>query len=150
MAETRDDGQQLAQEIFQEMINKGNRVAEIRKAEFDFLERTLHEFTSRVQDQELHMLSWASAMEAPLMGRADPPTANLPQLPPLHAPPTSSNAFLETIMDQPTATFLPIPGEVPAVDGFDFFDNTGISSDVFFNIVDQMGNTTYSTTDGFT
>ena len=152
MAESQDDGQQLAQDIFQDMIHKGNRVAEIRKAEFDFLERALDEFASRIRDRELGLLSWTAALDMPLqLDKTASTSDNATKVLPVNMPMTQGSTFFGTILDQPPSGMMDGTNELPQVNAFDFFDNTGISSDVFFNIVDQMGNSAFSTTtDGYT
>lgn len=142
IGEEQNDGTNKAHSLFNEMIQNGNRVAEIRKAEYDFLELALQEFTTRVKAQELQPFSWMSAItnshiEATTIGNIE----QMQSARPGHMISTST-PFVEMVgpVNDPTATSLSNSQSFTVPD---FFDNIGISSNAFLSIVDQIGETTF-------
>ncbi|KAK1484272.1 hypothetical protein CCUS01_03984 [Colletotrichum cuscutae] len=133
-----DDGlSQMEQthNILDDMISKGNLVAEVRKAELVHLETLFHEFTRRVRDQDLE-------------DRIHSPTTRLNGIP---------SGSIEAVIDPiTTQTFVSEPDLVSTTtvsesqplasvfsdtpDNTEFLETIGISSDDFLSIVEQMGN----------
>ncbi|KXH40273.1 hypothetical protein CSIM01_06450 [Colletotrichum simmondsii] len=133
-----DDG--LAQmeqthNILDDMISKGNLVAEVRKAELVHLETLFREFTRRVRDQDFEDRIYSPARR--LNGI---PSGSIEAV----IDPITTQAFVSepdlvsmtTVSEsQPLASVL---SDTP--DNTEFLETIGISSDDFLSIVEQMGN----------
>ena len=119
---------QQAYAILDEMILKGNKVADMRKAELAHLETLFYELATRAEWQALETLA-------------------------LSAPPEPDQGDIREdgqggqSRPQADPATIPTPGGMQAGSGQfplgiannDFLGNVGISSDEFLSIVDQMG-----------
>lgn len=139
--------------ILDEMIHRGNKVAEARKAELCFLELAFQELSMRLKQQDLQTLSWFDAagetrMDAETMGgREERPqrrqSAYQQQQNQQYGP--GPDVGIPSAITDPTDISSSIDrDEVQPLESVGFLDNIGISSDEFFDIVDQMGNQDYS------
>jgi proline utilization trans-activator len=153
MTENQPGNQRDAHLIFDEMIRKGNRVAETRKAELNFLELLFQEFVMRIREQESQPLSRSSTVD-PTQTSAEIMASEEQQQqaqegdnqPTVSQQGTSGYVSILPAMVNPTGMPLPVargylqPSEIAG-----FLDNIGISSDAFLSIVDQMGSQDYNT-----
>ncbi|KAK1535792.1 hypothetical protein CPAR01_09334 [Colletotrichum paranaense] len=109
-----DDGlSQIEQthNILDDMISKGNLVAEVRKAELVHLETLFRKFTRRVRDQDFEDRIPSGSIEAVI----DP-------------------IITQTFVSEPDLV------STTTVNNTEFLETIGISSDDFLSIVEQMGN----------
>ena len=122
---------QLAHSILDEMVSKGNRVAEMRKAELTHLQTLFDELASRAEWRALQTL----ALSAPAI--AEPPVQDTICVD------GQGGAYLSPA--EPPE--MPTPVDIQAssahlhlgMENNDFLGNVGISSYEFLSIVDQMG-----------
>lgn len=132
-----------AQDILNEMTNKGNKIAAIRKREFYILQALLAELSTRAENSGLQTLTLATPELAEFGPRQQ-----------LHAsrPAQSTHASQqERVLAASTAlqganTLLPVFSDMRSPMSLqmeplnnEFLDNIGISSYEFFNLVEQMG-----------
>ncbi|OHW99443.1 zn 2cys6 transcription factor [Colletotrichum incanum] len=114
---------QQAHIIFDEMIHKGNSVAEVRKAEFDYLESLFDEFNRRVGHKDFQRRRMSVSIEASnglaVIGDAV----------------TEPNLTSMTTVSGSQELTGPFP-ETP--DNTEFLQNIGISSEDFLSIVQQI------------
>ncbi|KAI3558051.1 hypothetical protein CABS03_00127 [Colletotrichum abscissum] len=123
-----DDGlSQMEQthNILDDMISKGNLVAEVRKAELVHLETLFREFTRRVRDQDFEDRIPSGSIEAVIDPITTQTFVSEPDL-------VSTTTVSES---QPLASVF---SDTP--DNTEFLETIGISSDDFLSIVEQMGN----------
>ena len=80
MADTQPFTQRDVRVILDEMVRKGNRVAEERRSELAFLENAFKVFSVRIKEQGLQTMSWSDAADvhsaidvAPDTGDGEPP-----------------------------------------------------------------------------
>ena len=129
------DGQTYSQEthsILDEMICKGNRVAEARKAELTHLESLFRELAEREQRRGLQTLTLFSPENAHTM-----PENNLSEEQQAVASGADSEMNAPSMARDPPSS----PGiNLQTSSNVEFLDNIGISSYEFLSIVDQIGN----------
>lgn len=120
-----------AHAILDEMITKGNRVAEVRKAELVHLENLMMELAMRVEDGNMLTLTLPGSEERmgdPIHQSGDAPMEGLPTID------AGSNEQMPPLGD-PQFMFLDQPQ--PA-NHTEFLESIGISSYDFFSIVDHI------------
>lgn len=130
--------QAQAHSCLDEMVSKGNRVAEVRKAELAHLESLCREMALYSEQRGLQTLTLDDFGGAEILSMANT-EANMADVPP-HDPRVAAP-------DMRAATEIAVcgmgQGSMPAFDNqmsnVEFLDNIGISSGDFFDIVDQMG-----------
>jgi proline utilization trans-activator len=144
MGDSQPFNQRDAHILIDDLVQKGNRVAEARKAELVFLETAFQEFTRRVQQQGLQTMSWSDAVEDSRMDINDgtEPTTHPHQMAdgsamsqPMSGTEGAMPASLTDSDGVPQMGLSTVP-QTPADAAF--LDNIGISADDFLNIVDQM------------
>lgn len=126
-----------AHTIFDEMIARGNRLAEVRKMELNQIDSMLHEVSIRVEQQGLQTLSLLftpeqqqsqivshgqTHLERTFAATTDPLTTAT-TMPPMTE---DSQSTPSALLQEPSSNL-------------DFLDDMGISSYEFFSIVDQIG-----------
>lgn len=121
---------QVAHAILDEMIYKGNRLAEARKAELNHLEMLFGELAARIERRGLQTLTLFSPDQ--YEGDADEPTASVNTG---YAPDQGS---IVPQVSGDVSCAQPVLPQTPRDMGF--LDNIGISSYDFLSIVNQMGN----------
>lgn len=145
MADSQPYNQSHVNMILDEIIHTGNRVAESRKAELNFLRLAFQEFSMRIQQQDLQTLSWTDTLldsrgEPGLMPRQEQ-QCQTPQV--ISQVTGTSVGLLPAMAPQMVQDYLQPPETV------EFLENIGISSGEFLNIVDQMGSQDYNMFGGF-
>lgn len=153
--------QEVIHSLFDEMAHKGNRIAQVKKAQLVRLETSFQELAAKVKQQGLQ----AASLSDPSGAQAEAPvTASAEQrqsagsnreyvqggISPLHAQgmgpdvcmnaASPSDAMSSTIMDTQLGGVSIEPSLTGSVQtpNIEFLENIGISSDEFFRIVDQM------------
>lgn len=139
--------------IFDELVRKGNRVAEARVSQLIFLETAFEEFATRAKQQGLQMPCWSGA---PVDTWTDVAAiiADPAQEHQRHTERQSQHAMQDVSGDMSfpadVANFdgmpLSIGEDSQLSDNAQFLDNIGISADDFLDIVDSIGGMEY---DGF-
>ncbi|KAF4978258.1 hypothetical protein FZEAL_5364 [Fusarium zealandicum] len=121
---------QLAHQILDNMISRGNRVARVRKQELVYLENQCQELVTQVQQQGLQTLSLAVPDEtaSELARKADEEQQRF------LAAETEAN-----VMVIGAESVNPMHYVHPMVSNMEFLDNIGISSEDFLSIVQQIG-----------
>lgn len=126
---------QQAHAILDEMISKGNKIAEVRRTELVHLENLCQELAVRSEQRGLQTLTLAGpeGSEADtdnnMTGRAEQEPATL-------AP---DSGMVPPLMSEHPPSSLP-DLDPQMSNNLELLDDIGISSGEFFSIVDQMGN----------
>lgn len=124
-----------AHSIFDEMIARGNRLAEVRKMELSQIDSMLHEVSVRVEQQGLQTLSLLSTPEQQQSYATS------------HSQTHQERTFAATTDHQITVTMPAMTEDSQSTpsallqepsSNLDFLDDMGISSYEFFSIVDQI------------
>lgn len=117
---------QHAHKFLDEMIHKGNRVAEVRKAELVHLETLCQELAAHSERRGLQTLTLEAQDEPESISSSMDPQSSVP---------------IQNLEEVPMAITEESQGGIPALNpgNLEFLDNIGISSGDFFSIVDQMG-----------
>jgi proline utilization trans-activator len=143
--------------IYEQMIQKGNKVAEARRTELNILEIAFQQFAIRVKQQELETFSWIENTEG--SGLNGQPVTEIDQ----------RNEVFENLMESqqdiqqgnvtgeqfprnfsPNTALLPsITRDPQSSENVEFLDDLGISSEAFFSLLDQMDGQNYSLTGSF-
>lgn len=136
------DSTEAAYTILDEMIAKGNRVAEVRKRELLNLKQLFGELAIRVQERGLRTLTLPDFNVV-----SAPPDSNPHNHPQAQAhvgnlqfpvtPSTNSEMTGPPVSGHGQASIVP-DAQIPC--NVEFLDNIGISSYEFLSIIDQMGN----------
>lgn len=125
------DSTEGAYELLDEMINKGNKVAEARRNELLNLKRLFTELSTRIEERGLRTLTLPDMNFVDLHhGDAQFPAT----------PFTGSEAMSSSL----AVTHAPLDADQQVPCNTDFLDNIGISSYEFLSIVDQMGHSDLS------
>ncbi|OBR14946.1 Zn 2cys6 transcription factor [Colletotrichum higginsianum IMI 349063] len=114
---------QQAHSILDEMIQKGNSVAEVRKAELVHLEWLFEQFATRVGQQDFQRRRLSASIEAIM----DPAVINVAV--------TEPDLVSMTTLSESQALISPFP-DTP--DNTEFLQSIGISSEDFLSIAEQM------------
>lgn len=114
---------QQAHSILDEMIQKGNSVAEVRKAELVHLEWLFEQFATRVSQQDFQRRRLSASIEAIM----DPAAINVAA--------TEPDLVSMTTLSESQALISPFP-DTP--DNTEFLQSIGISSEDFLSIAEQM------------
>ena len=122
--------------ILENLISRGNRVAQSRRSELLHLENLCQELTTQVQLQGHQMLhlSTLEGMAADFARRM-----NEEPLQPQHQdrmPPATVDSDANTLVEAPTERPFPPPH---AISNMEFLDDVGISSEEFLSIVQEIG-----------
>lgn len=143
--------------IFDELVHKGNRVAEARQSQLIFLEIALDEFATKAKQQGLQWRCLSGAADEAWAGGAativaDPGQGQQPQeghqdQQPVDQQGTGSVATFPVDVADPGGMPLLVEENPPLPENAQFLDNIGISADDFLSIVDTIGGREY---DGFT
>lgn len=117
-----------AHSILNEMISKGNKLAEVRKSELAHIESLFRELSTQVERRGLQALTLSSPelMDAVCQAQQAMPPVPSPQ-----------SMTLPATEDSQCPLSSPLSQEAM---NLDLLDNIGISSYDFFSIVDQMEN----------
>ncbi|KAI9929625.1 hypothetical protein MW887_001099 [Aspergillus wentii] len=118
-----------AHSILDEMIHKGNRLAEVRSAELTHLEQLFQHLTTRIEQQDLQTLY----LSTPEQRNAPGPNIHNVQEEPATDPEATTAPLATDLPMSPTAI-------VQEAGDLDFLESIGISSYEFLSIVDQIGN----------
>ena len=129
--------------ILDNLISRGNRVAEARRSELCHLETLCQDLTSRVQLQG-HQMLHLTALEG--MAADFARRMNEEQQPPPQqqehqdgVPPATADSDANTLVGAPTTnTERPFPPS-HAISNMEFLDDVGISSEEFLSIVQEIG-----------
>ncbi|KAM0817413.1 putative Zn(II)2Cys6 transcription factor [Seiridium cardinale] len=147
--------------LFDEMVNKGNKVAKARKAHLGHLELLFDELARKVQQQGLQPPALFGPCRDLRVETGGPDYENQQQASIPHIRPQQQEIQLRierglaigdesasrttvagpSMMPSPIATAHTVstfPDRLQSPGNIGFLDNIGISSDDFFNIVDQM------------
>lgn len=116
-----------AHSILNEMISKGNKLAEVRKSELAHIESLFRELSTQVERRGLQALTLPSPELIDAVCQAQ-------QMPSVASPQSMTVPATE---DSQCPLSSPLSQEAM---NFDLLDNIGISSYDFFSIVDQMEN----------
>lgn len=142
---------QAAHGILDEMIRKGNRIAEVRKGELTHLEKLFQELAARIEQQNLQTLSLSRSPDDLVIINGSEQQFNTVSWDQQQQQQTEDGKeFATDITTDPGTIDLPIvnpdaqpPDLNPALSqetsDLDFLDNIGISSYEFLSIVDQIG-----------
>lgn len=144
---------QAAHGILDEMIRKGNRIAEVRKGELTHLEKLFQELAVRIEQQNLQTLSLSRSPDDLVVindSEQQFNTVTWEQQQQQQQPAENGKGFPADITTDPETIDLSIvnpdaqqPDLNPAfpqeTSDLDFLDNIGISSYEFLSIVDQIG-----------
>ncbi len=132
-----------AQDILNEMTEKGNKIAAIRKREFYILQALLAELSTRAENSGLQTLTLATPELAEFGPRQQPHAPRSVQS--THASQQDRVLAASTAL-QGANTLLPVFSDMRSPMSLqmeplnnEFLDNIGISSYEFFNLVEQMG-----------
>lgn len=129
--------------IFDELVRKGNQVAEARESQLIFLEIAFEEFATRAKQQGLQTPCWSGALEDAWTDAAtivvdpgQPHEGHQDQ----HAVQEGGGGvdFPVDVAD-PDGMPLMVGENPPLPENAQFLDNIGISADDFLNIVDTIG-----------
>ncbi|WQF77306.1 hypothetical protein CDEST_02320 [Colletotrichum destructivum] len=115
---------QQAHSILDEMVQKGNSVAEVRKSELVHLEWLFEQFATRVGQQDFQRRRLSASIEAIM----DPAAINVAV--------TEPDLVSMTTLSESQALISPFP-DTP--DNTEFLQSIGISSEDFLSIAEQMG-----------
>jgi hypothetical protein len=122
-----------AHEILDELIYKGNRVAQARKTELLNLQNLCLELNRQSEQHGLQPLALGISINSDVIGS----TTELPeQISGAWEQPTSMS--VAALMDTQEVNIAQSDASVPS--NLDFLDGIGISSGDFYSIVDEMGN----------
>jgi proline utilization trans-activator len=143
--------------IYEQMIQKGNKVAEARRTELNFLEVAFEQFAIRVKQQELETFSWIETTEVD--GLNDELVTEVEQRSGIPQNTIQSQQDLQQgniareqfSGDPPTHITLltPTTKDPQSSENIDFLDDLGISSEAFFSLLDQMDGQNYTLSDSF-
>lgn len=120
----------IAHSILDEMISKGNKLAEVRKSELSHLEMLFKEFALRTEQQGLQTLTLLT-----------PDTAIDPRLGPLTEEQKERGLALDNEVNCITVAHHPHSQPAHSTQpcgNVELVDNFGISSEEFLSIMDQM------------
>ncbi|KAL9086681.1 MAG: hypothetical protein Q9165_007000 [Trypethelium subeluteriae] len=148
MADSQIHDQLDANLIFDQMICKGNRVAQARKAELNYLETAFREFTIRSKEQDFQTLRWADARMEPPRIETESTSSQRQQ----HDQAQQERRQYDDGQDRVggNVTFLPDISEplsmgpptfrdhLQPLENAELLDSIGISSDDFLSIAAQM------------
>lgn len=118
----------MALSILDELISKGNKVAESRKAELTHLEALCHEVTLQSEQGGLQALTLAGPQGSQIVENNH--TSGGPSVP---VPEPQTSTILAEHQQASSASF-----DSQTATNIEFLDNIGISSYDFQSIVDQM------------
>lgn len=122
-----------AYSILDEMISKGNRVAELRKRELIYLEDLCQDFSKESELRGLETLILPYPMGLDMESEGNSTTQ----------PDSITLTASDLSIPEHTPEHMPFVGSVDEHTGSEnltVLEDIGISSDEFFSIVDQMGN----------
>lgn len=123
---------QDAHAILDEMVHKGNRLAEVRKTELAHLETLFQELGARIERRGLQTLTLSTSPDQANTGITNDPGEE-PQ----------GRAF-PTDHEEIDSLHSPLPSALAQAPNHpELLDNIGISSYEFLSIVDQIGNQDY-------
>ncbi|KAI9712006.1 MAG: hypothetical protein M1820_001714 [Bogoriella megaspora] len=155
MADNQLPDQQDADLVFDQMICKGNRVAQVRKTQLKHLETAFQKFTMRTKEQDLQTLSWTDSLLEPLRVESE---AIFPQRQRYHQAQQERQQCGEgQTRGGGNVAFLPHTSELLSTDpptyrdhlqpleNAELLDSIGISSDDFLNIAAHMDCADYNT-----
>ena len=129
------DYSRMAYTTLDEMIQQGNKIAEVRKAELIYLERLCQELASQSEQHDLQTLS----LTGPDGSETDTDTHMLTQPDHTATMPSAADVSIGPPAPMPGQPVAPGPDFRPPMSNIEFLDDIGISSENFFSIVDQMG-----------
>ena len=141
---------QAAHGILDEMIRKGNKIAEVRKGELTHLEKLFQELAARIEQQNLQTLSLSRSPDDLVIINGPEQQYNTVNWEQQQQQTEDGKGFPTDISTDPGAIDLSIvnpdaqPPDLPSAlpqeaSDLDFLDNIGISSYEFLSIVDQIG-----------
>ncbi|KAJ5085363.1 Zn(II)2Cys6 transcription factor [Penicillium argentinense] len=127
------DSTKKAYEILDEMIGRGNRVAEVRKLELLGLKRLFGELAASVEERGLRTLTLLDPKD--MLGPSTGMMNDGSQLPVM--PCTDPEGMGQSLNGQDNSSF--VKSDPQLLCDAEFLDNIGISSSEFLSIIDQMG-----------